>query len=1244
MGTNNLSSQGFYTMPYVEVVDQYGAQTEVISTEPVNALYARSYSLGPYRAGGVSPSGTPPVPFSQSGVAPGRSISVNFLMSDAPQACGDGLDGTAAAPIAVPDTGWWNGLICGFGHAGYAALNVRPGRSLTVEVTALDANGFQTITKAMPVIGFFQAADAPGGLPSLGVTPGAFQSLSQGTTTLTATPFAAGTAGGVVRIGIADQRGDGRPDFRYQARVFYADMVAPAEIAPATSSAVVLGMGFRVGNEVRVNGVVAQVTDCTSNAITFAAPAMLTAGATAGTPVDVQVTDLGTGATTVIAGALTYVSSAKSPVSPAVMRLVSAPSATLPAGETAPLAFAVRMLAEDGVTPVPGTTVVFSGSNVTFSACGQTTCSVITDASGLASTNLAARTAGSVTLLATDGQLFRGASLMALTGAVAMRIQQAPGGSVLTGRLASPVFQVQVVSAQGGGIAGHLVTFTVSGPGGAVLTGCNQTTCGMTTNIYGQAQVGIAATAAGVVTVEAVDGVLRQQISLTVIANPDVMTLLQVPAATSSLGSSAGNLNVRLTQADGVTPVAKVPVTLSAPPGVIFTQCASNVCVLDTDSTGTTGSGVASGALGSYTLTAAYGSASASTSMTVNPSAQPVVTILTVPSGDAPVGLFAPTAFSAKVLDGSGRPIRGAAVAIGGPLDAVVMGCGVASCIASTDGNGIVSQTVKPIRPGLIALEVVYQNVIGSASFNATGPGETFTVTAAPPASATVGDVATFGLLALSPGGVTPLASHAVWVNLTSGNAAISNCQLGLCKLYTDANGRLTITATLLSPGEVTITATLDGIVQAASMLVSARTYTLRTLSQPSGSFVMGTPVTPAFTVKLFAPDGVTPVARQNVAFSLSAGSASIAACSVLPCVVVTNASGIASTGAITSSVPGPVTLRADQNALSATASFRVLSNVDMVTLVGAPLSVFEGATTSASLAVKVTLSDGSTPVANVPIVLSGGWFTACAAQSCSLRTDANGMVASTVAGAAPGRLLLVATVQLATGSQVVSTPLQVLANARSMTPLTQRTYLAESAVVSMSFTAASAQNGSAAIGLAVTWTGSAGLRISPAGNGLKTDGTGRTSALATAGPLAAGAQAEASACAWTNVCAGFSVISVSAAASQLTVTGGGGQAASRGAALHPLTAQVTDSAGHPVAGATVSVGQTVTARDVECPTLGRCPAAPVLLTGRSTLISDLNGSVSVAPLTIPGVPTLTALAFSAGTQGFATAVVSNAP
>ena len=78
-----------------------------------------------------------------------------------------------------------------------------------------------------------------------------------------------------LRIAIADQRGDGRPDFNYQARVLYADSVTSGELwAPAGGTVTITGMGFRTGNAVLVNGVAATVSSWTANTIVAAVPSL----------------------------------------------------------------------------------------------------------------------------------------------------------------------------------------------------------------------------------------------------------------------------------------------------------------------------------------------------------------------------------------------------------------------------------------------------------------------------------------------------------------------------------------------------------------------------------------------------------------------------------------------------------------------------------------------------------------------------------------------------------------------------------------------------------------------------------------------------------------------------------------------------------------------------------------------------------------------------------------------------------
>ena len=77
----------------------------------------------------------------------------------------------------------------------------------------------------------------------------------------------------MVRIGIADLRGDGRPDYAYNGWVLYADTVRARATAcrravPSPSE----GMGFRLSDTVMIGGQQATVTSISPNQITAIAP------------------------------------------------------------------------------------------------------------------------------------------------------------------------------------------------------------------------------------------------------------------------------------------------------------------------------------------------------------------------------------------------------------------------------------------------------------------------------------------------------------------------------------------------------------------------------------------------------------------------------------------------------------------------------------------------------------------------------------------------------------------------------------------------------------------------------------------------------------------------------------------------------------------------------------------------------------------------------------------------------------
>ena len=176
--------------------------------------------------------------------------------------------------------------------------------------------------------------------------------------------------------------------------------------------------------------------------------------------------------------------------------------------------------------------------------------------------------------------------------------------------------------------------------------------------------------------------------------------------------------------------------------------------------------------------------------------------------------------------------------------------------------------------------------------------------------------------------------------------------------------------------------------------------------------------------------------------------------------------------------------------------------------------------------------------------------------------------------------------------------------------------------------------NSGAVAGVSVSWTGSSAMAVSASSSIASLAGGTAVSAAVT--PLGAGMLTGGTACAWNGtVCAAFTAQGVDASVFQVAVVSGSGQVISAGALLGPVVVQVVDGAGHPIAGATVSVHQTVEP-GVVCPVHGRCPAVAVEEQGQSSAVSDANGLVTVVPLQENGVAEVTNLAVTAGTQGFA--------
>ena len=383
-------AEAIFSLPRVE---DAVVENVYMTTEPIDPLYTGEYAIAPYERPPVTPSGSPITMADWSGVA---GTGGNFIQAvgDAASSCSPGADGTQSAPANSDASGWWNGLLCPFGHSSWWSVQVNAGSSWTLEVTALDESGAPTMYKAQPVIGVWNTGD--GGLPTVASAPAALNSMAPGVTQL---QMPASSSAGNYTFAVADQYGAGRPDFTYKARVLYAASVKPTTVNLAGGQIAISGEGFRQGNQVSVNGVPATVVSVSANQIVAKAPSMAAAHASLGTAVDVMVTDVATGGTTDIGNGYIY-----SNVLPDVMVVESQPAA-LETGITAALPFAVQLLKSDGVTPIANASVQFAvvSGAAGFGACaGASTCTLRTDATGMVSTTVKGGARGPVVLSASE--------------------------------------------------------------------------------------------------------------------------------------------------------------------------------------------------------------------------------------------------------------------------------------------------------------------------------------------------------------------------------------------------------------------------------------------------------------------------------------------------------------------------------------------------------------------------------------------------------------------------------------------------------------------------------------------------------------------------------------------------------------------------------------------------------------------------------------------------------------------------
>ncbi|HUB50527.1 MAG TPA: IPT/TIG domain-containing protein, partial [Terracidiphilus sp.] len=458
-GSNEPAMQGYFDLSGIPLPAGATSASYEITIEAIDPLYILTDSVGPYMQGQVAPSGTLNSVV-LAGMTAGSTQTLTVAAAGTPEPGFNDAIGAVAQPRPMPATGFWCGRLSQVGQTDWFTFAVRGNRSFTIVTLAMDETGSPSNQKAMPAIGIWDAFD-PVDAPAVGAAPG-LNGLAAGETWLQV----GASAADVVRVGIADSRGDGRPDYAYNGWVLYADTVEPARLPASGGPITIHGMGFRISDTVEVGGQAALVESISPTEIVAIAPAA-TAGVTGSVNVEVDDAPLFY-ASAVIEAGISYDSGNGD-----ALTLLSGPSNTEPIG--VPIPFVVQALGST-FAPAGGVTVTYSVVSGTATlGCGQSTCAVTATGDGRALMNV---TAVDVSLSVVTASLTNGSSIEAqFSGGTP------PALAALTSQLslaagATFTWTVQALAlSQNAPAPGQSVQWSsvagIAAPSGAVLTNAN---------------------------------------------------------------------------------------------------------------------------------------------------------------------------------------------------------------------------------------------------------------------------------------------------------------------------------------------------------------------------------------------------------------------------------------------------------------------------------------------------------------------------------------------------------------------------------------------------------------------------------------------------------------------------------------------------------------------------------------------------------------------------------------------------
>ena len=454
-GSNDAVAQGTFDLSGIPLPPGMTSAAYQLTFEAISEDYFQQETVGPYYDGAPDPSGTL-APVTTNTLAAGGSQAITVNVADSATGEYVGVTGAEDAPAPLPASGMWAGRLTAISQTDWFLFSVLGNRTFTIVAQAVDETGSPSARKAMPAIGVWNASD-PVGTAADGMQPGPDGNVAGETWFQVSTSSA-----GLLRMGIADLRGDGRPDYAYNGWVLYAGSIQPPRLPASGGPIVIQGMGFRSYDTVMINGQAAQVTGISPTEITAIAPA---AGSGVTGSVDVEVDDLTQYyASAVIPGGISYDAATGD-----TLTIVTAPSGTVPIG--VPLAFTVQAFGANTL-PAGGVTVMYSvtGGSATL-GCGLSVCSVTTAGDGTASITVTALNTATAVVRAS---LVNNASVQTqFNGGTPPSITALTQPLSLADNGATIAWPVQVIALSGGGapVANQSVTWQTTAGNGITIPG-----------------------------------------------------------------------------------------------------------------------------------------------------------------------------------------------------------------------------------------------------------------------------------------------------------------------------------------------------------------------------------------------------------------------------------------------------------------------------------------------------------------------------------------------------------------------------------------------------------------------------------------------------------------------------------------------------------------------------------------------------------------------------------------------------